>query len=73
MNKLGKAVLIDETIMVVGFISYVAGATDIVYALRDSTLAGFNATKYDVENNYSGGFRQLIRLALFRAATDIKD
>lgn len=56
MNKLGKAVLIGETIMVVGFISYVAGATDIVYALRDSTLAGFNATKYDVENNYSGGF-----------------
>lgn len=63
MNKLGKAVLIGETIMVVGFISYVAGATE----------AGFNATKYDVENNYSGGFRQLIRLALFRAATDIKD
>lgn len=29
MNKLGKAVLIGETIMVVGFISYVAGVKKI--------------------------------------------
>lgn len=70
MNKLGKAVLIAETMLVVGFLSYVAGATDIAWALHDSTMAGFNATKYDVENNYSGGFRQLIRLGVFRAADD---
>lgn len=70
MNKLGKAVLIGETILVVGFLSYVAGATDIVWVLHDSTRAGFNATKYDVEQNYTGGFKQLVRLGLFRAAND---
>lgn len=68
MNKLGKAVLIAETLMVVGFVSYVAGATDIALALHDSTMAGFNATKYDIEHNNSGGFKQCVRLRVFRAA-----
>lgn len=57
MNKLGKAVLI-------------AGATDIAWALHDSTMAGFNATKYDIECNHSGGFKQFVRLGVFRAADD---
>lgn len=70
MNKLGKAVLIAETMLVVGFLSYVAGATDITQALHDSTMAGFNATKYDIERNHSGGFRQLVRRGVFRAADD---
>lgn len=33
MNKLGKAVLIAETMLVVGFLSYVAGATDIAWGI----------------------------------------
>lgn len=70
MNKLGKAVLIAETMMVVGILSYVAGATDIAWTLHDSTMAGFNATKYDIEHNHSGGFRQFVRLGVFRAADD---
>lgn len=70
MNKLGKAVLIAEIILVVGFLSYVAGATDIAWALHDSTMAGFNATKYDIERNNSGGFKQFVRLGVFRAADD---
>lgn len=70
MTKLGKAVLIAETMLVVGFLSYVAGATDIAWALHDSTMAGFNATKYDIERNHSGGFKQFVRLGVFRAADD---
>lgn len=70
MNKLGKAVLIAETMLVVGFLSYVAGATDIAWALHDSTMAGFNATKYDIERNHSGGFKQFVRLGVFRSADD---
>lgn len=70
MNKLGKAVLIGETMLVVGFLSYVAGDTDIVWALHDSTMAGFNATKYDIERDHSGGFKQFVRLGVFRAADD---
>ena len=70
MNKLGKAVLIAETLMVVGFVSYVAGATDIVWALHDSTMAGFNATKYDIERNNAGGFRQLVRVCVFKTVED---
>ena len=69
MNKLGKAVLIAETMLVVGILSYVAGATDIAWALHDSTMAGFNA-KYDIEHNHSGGFKQFVRLGVFRAADD---
>ena len=70
MNKLGKAVLIAETMLVVGFLSYAAGATDIAWALHDSTMAGFNATKYDIERNHSGGFKQMVRLGVFRAVDD---
>ena len=70
MNKLGKAVLIAETMLVVGFLSYVAGATDIALALHDSTMAGFNATKYDIEHNHSCGFKQVVRLGVFQAADD---
>lgn len=70
MNKLGKAVLIAETMLFVCFLSYVAGATDIAWALHDSTMAGFNATKYDIERNHSGGFKQFVRLGVFRAADD---
>lgn len=70
MNKLGKAVLIAETMLVVGVVSYVAGATDIAWALHDSTMAGFNATKYDIERNHSSGFKQFVRLGVFRAADD---
>lgn len=65
MNKLGKAVLIAETMLFFGFLSYVAGATDIALALHDSTMAGFNATKYDIERNHSGGFKQFVRLGVF--------
>lgn len=70
MNKLGKAVLIAETMLVVGFLSYVAGATDIAWALHDSTMAGFNSTKYDIEHDHNGGFKQFVRLGVFRAADD---
>ena len=70
MNKLGKAVLIAETMLVVGFLSYVAGATDIAWALHDSTMAGIYTTKYDIERNHSGGFKQFVRLGVFRAADD---
>lgn len=70
MNKLGKTVLIAETMLVVGILSYVAGATDIAWTLHDSTMAGFNATKYDIEHNHIGGFRQFVRLGVFRAADD---
>lgn len=51
MNKLGKAVLIAETMLFVCFLSYLDGATDIAWALHDSTMAGFNATKYDIERS----------------------
>lgn len=70
MKTLGKAILIGETMLVVGFLSYVAGATDIVWALHDSTMAGFNATKYDIERNYTGGFKQMVRFGVFRAIDD---
>lgn len=70
MKTLGKAVLIGETMLVIGFLSYVAGATDIAWTLHDSTIAGFNATKYDIERNYTGEFKQFVRRSVFRAVDD---
>lgn len=60
MNKLGKAVLIGETMLVVGFLSYIKCLADVIVDLDESSETAYNIYSYDIQRRHVNGIFDML-------------